>query len=450
MHNMENGQAKMSSLDHLDYCCKLVSELYGKPDVSTWANGDFIRLGYILYKKTNVQISPNTLKRIFGKIKTDVRYYPQRATRDALAKYVGYSDWEKFTGTAIMPITVTKNFPQIPSHSETLLPEEPIITPVPTRNKLNKWRIVSMISIVFALSGFFIYKAFYVLLPLEDAKLICQNPVGGNPHSAAFVVRGLLGGNEFKARYSIDFGDSRKISLIAGDSLYSHYYEVPGRYWAVLKKDGITIDTASVYLQTNGWTATAEMMYDTTRVYPINIKNLLNSEQKSVSVSKVFGAGVDTNRTFFVKFINTQLTGISGDNFDLFIKLNTSADRPGVRCSQVRVTVFGESSKHLFDVMKPGCTHWTDIQFSEIEKPGELNQLSFLGEDLHEGGSLQLKVADRHARVLINSKQVFETEYQKPLKQIYGLGITFSGIGAIHSVMLKDLKTGKLFDGNFQ
>ena len=445
---MENGQVKMSSLDHLDYCCKLVGELYGKPELSTWTNGDFIRLGYILYKKTNVQISPNTLKRIFGKIKTDVRYYPQRATRDALARYIGYADWEKFIGTVIVPVTVAKNFPHIPAQSEPT--DEPVTTAASTRSKLNKWRIVSLVILIIAVSGFFIYKAFYIQSPIEDAKLICKNPIGGNPHSAAFVVHGLPANTESKAHYSIDFGDSRKISLTAGDSLYSHYYEVPGRYWATLKRDGVTVDSASVYLQTNGWTTTAEMMYDTTRVYPINVKNLVKGGQKSVTASEVFGAGVDTNRTFFVKFINTQLTGISGDNFDLFMKLNTSADRPGVRCSQVRVTVFGESSKHLFDVMKPGCTHWTDIQFSEIEKPGELNQLSFLGEDLHEGGSLQLKVVDQKASVFINSKQVYQTEYQKPLKQIYGLGITFSGIGAIHAVILKDLKTGKLFDGNFQ
>lgn len=152
---------------------------------------------------------------------------------------------------------------------------------------------------------------------------------------------------------------------------------------------------------------------------------------------------------FFVDFINTQLTDIDADNFELFIKLNTSAPRAGVRCSQVRVTVFGESSKHVFDVMKPGCTHWTNLQFSEVTKPGELNQLNFLGVDLHTGGTVTLKVVDKHVRLFINAKEVFETNYKKPLKQVYGLGISFSGIGAIDSVMLKDLKTGKSFAGNF-
>jgi hypothetical protein len=108
---MENGQGRASSLDHLDYCCQLVSEQYGKPDILSWTNSDYVKLGYVLYKKTHVQISPNTLKRIFGKIKTDVRYYPQRATRDALALYIGYNDWEKFTNARSWPVQLSVKTP---------------------------------------------------------------------------------------------------------------------------------------------------------------------------------------------------------------------------------------------------------------------------------------------------------------------------------------------------
>ena len=447
---MENGQARMSALDHLDYCCRLVSEMYGKPDVGSWTNGDFIRLGYILYKKTNVQISPNTLKRIFGKIKTDLRYYPQKATRDALAKYVGYTSWEAFISADAGPGHRTEQKVQIPVTVNVDIQGKPENSAPPESKKINIRRAAPAVLALILTALFFVYKAFFTAAVPVAAKLICQNPVGENPHSAAFVVRGIAAVEDPNAHYTIDFGDGRKVTLVAADSLYSHYYEVPGRYWAVLKNNGVVIDTASVYLKTNGWTATAEMMYDTTRVYPIEVSNLLSSGKKTVSAAEVSKAGVDTNRTFFVKFINTQVTGISGDNFDLLVKLNTSAPRPGVRCSQVRLTVLGESSKHFFDVMKTGCTHWTDMQFSEIEKPGESNQLSFLGADLHQGGLLELKVADRHARVFINSKQVFEADYHKPLNQIYGLGIAFSGIGAIQSVLLKDSKTGKVFDGNFQ
>jgi hypothetical protein len=442
---MENGQARTSSFEHLDYCCRLVSELYGKPDISAWTNGDYIRLGYILYKKTHVQISPNTLKRIFGKIKTNVRYYPQKATRDALASYVGFADWEKFVTAKPVPETVTK-----PSSEHLVNPIptfKPVLTPAQPPFKI-KW--ISYVAVlVLIVLAVVVYRFILVDPEPENVSLVCYNPVGQNPHSAAFVIRGMSRSSEKDPHYSIEFGDGRKMAVMPGDSLHSHYYEVPGRYLAVLKQNKIALDTVAVYLQTKGWTATGEMMYDTTRVYPVEKSNLLSGRKITVNAMEVARAGMDTNRTFFIKFVNTKFTDIDGDNFDLHVTLQTSPSRPGVRCSQVRLNVFGETTKHLVDAMKPGCEHWTDMQFSEIAKPGETNQLDFLGVDLHEGGSMELKVVNKHAEVFINSKKVFETDYQQALKKIYGLGITFSGIGSIQSVMLKDLKTGKLFDGNF-
>jgi hypothetical protein len=445
---MENGQGRASSLDHLDYCCQLVSEQFGKPDIISWTNSDYVKLGYVLYKKTHVQISPNTLKRIFGKIKTDVRYYPQRATRDALALYVGYADWEKFTNAGLLPIQVSTK--SSPTHIQPApLSDTTLSVPV-TKKTTGKLRPIAAAIVVISVIIFFAYQLFLKPGTHMPLALVCENPVGENPHSALFVVSGMDGVDPSKEHYTIDFGDTHKIPVVEGDSLYSHYYEVPGMYFAVLKQDGVAVDTASVYLKTNGWTATARMMYDTTRVYPIEIPNLFAGGKTSVSALEASHAGIDTNRTFFVDFINTQITDIDGDNFDLFVKLKTSPSRPGVRCSQVRVNVMGEHSKHLVDAMKPGCVHWTDLQFSEIYKQGESNQLNFLGVDLHEGGSMQIKVENKHARIFINSKQVYEISYQKPLKKIYGLGITFSGIGSIQSVLLKDLKTGRAFSGNFQ
>jgi hypothetical protein len=445
---MENGQDRASSLDHLDYCCQLVSEQYGKPDILSWTNSDYVKLGYVLYKKTHVQISPNTLKRIFGKIKTDVRYYPQRATRDALALYIGYNDWEKFTNARSRPVQLSVKTPP------TTIQSAPFFTtplPIPIAPEKSRQRSTILADlVVIALAILLSYQSFFTGHIHAPLTLICHNPVGENPHSALFVVSGMDGVDPSKEHYTIDFGDTHKIPVVEGDSLYSHYYEVPGMYFAVLKQDGVAVDTASVYLKTNGWTATARMMYDTTRVYPIEIPNLFAGGKTSVSALEASHAGIDTNRTFFVDFINTQITDIDGDNFDLFVKLKTSPSRPGVRCSQVRVNVMGEHSMHLVDAMKPGCVHWTDLQFSEINKQGESNQLNFLGVDLHEGGSMKIKVENKHARIFINSKQVYEISYQKPLKKIYGLGITFSGIGSIQSVLLKDLKTGRAFSGNFQ
>lgn len=448
---MKNGQGRISQFEYLDYGCQLISEVYGKPDRARWTNSDYIKLSNILYKKTRVQISPNTLKRIFGKIKTDARYYPQKATRDALVNYIGYPNWESFTNAPV----VLQNVTDIPASTETKQDVEIIahetVSPVSTRpaKKSNLQKVIAVISTLVVLIGAVAYYFFVPSGSTQTASIVCRNPVGGNPHSATFALKGISQGGSDSNPYYIDFGDGRKLILHANDTLVSHYYEEPGRYYAVLKQNKRPLGLATVYLKSAGWVATARMMYDTTRVYPIEVPGLFQGNKNSISAREVARAGVDTNRTFFIDFTNSQPTEIDGDNFDLIARVQTSPDRAGVRCSQVRLTLFGESSRHRIDVMKPGCLHWANLQLSEVIKEGQLEAMDFLGADLRDGGTLELKVEDKHARLYINGKQVYETTYSQSLKKIYGLDIMFAGVGTIHSVSLTDLKTKKSFSGNF-
>lgn len=447
MNIMENGQGNASTLDLLDHCCQLVADTYGKPDSMEWTNSDFVRLSSILYKKTHVQISPNTLKRIFGKIKTDARYYPQKATRDALVQYVGFPDWDRFMDTQsrqqpVMPV-------QRPDSQPIVLPAVDVPGPrLPGRK--SRATAVLLASLVLAVIAVAFWRGILFWQNKETAvTLFCKNPEGGNPHSAVFVLRGFENISQLTQDYTIEFGDSDKVQLNGRDSVYSHYYEVPGRYFAVLKKTGVALDTVPVFLHTSDWTATANMMYDTTRVYPIEAPGLFTKGYNSISAAEIARAGVDTNRTFFVNFINTHLTSIDGDNFELLVDVKASPPRPGVRCSQVRVTIYGDSSNHMVDIMKPGCAHWSKLQFSELHKDGRSEGPDFLGADLTAGGTIVLKVVNRHATLLINGREAYKHTYEKALRHIYGLDIMFAGIGTIRSVQLNDLKTGKRFAGNF-
>lgn len=447
MSIMENGQDKASILDLLDHCCQLVANTYGKPDSLEWTNSDFIRLSNILYKKTQVRISPNTLKRIFGKIKTDARYYPQKATRDALAQYVGFADWDKFVDaqSGQQPVRLI----QRPDIHTVMLPSVDVPVPPLHPRKLPTRKILLAIFalIMLAIAG---WRGFLLWQTKEAAiTLFCKNPEGDNPHSAVFVLRNFSSVSQLSNEYTIEYGDNDKTQLNTKDSVYSHYYEVPGRYFAVLKKAGTAVDTVPVFLHTSGWTATANMMYDTTRVYPIEAPGLFSNGYNSVSAREISRAGVDTNRTFFVDFINTHLTGIDGDNFELLVDVRASPPRPGVRCSQVRLTVYGDSSSHMVDIMKPGCAHWSKLQLSELRKDGRSEGPNFLGADLTAGGTVEMKVVNRRATLLINGREVYKNTYKKALRHIYGLDIMFAGIGTVRSVQLKDLKTGKRFAGNF-
>ncbi|WP_338876334.1 hypothetical protein WBJ53_11865 [Spirosoma sp. SC4-14] len=446
----ENGQhEKADVFDYLEVCCQRVSETFGKPDRDKWTNGDYVNLSNILFKKTRVRISPNTLKRIFGKIKTDSRYYPQKATRDALAIYLDHPNWDHFVQIQEWAERASElKSPEVSSGllSDVGVPQAGKASPSTAWKTL--WPALLLAGLVL-LAGLF----FFLIRPTtgrhEAVSFVCRNPLGENPHSAVFELRHNQSAAAESPSYIIQYGDGKRERTNTTDSVYTHYYERPGRYFAVLQRDGLDVDSAMVYVQTKGWTVTANMMHDTSRVYPIDIKNLFADERRTVSALEAAHAGIDTNRTFFMEFINSQPTEIDGDNFELTMRVTTSQDRAGVRCSQVGLTVWGESSQHLFDVMKPGCVHWIDLQTSDVHKNGHRDDLSFLGADLRSGGMLKLNVADQKARIFIDNKKVYETQYTKPLRRIYGVKIRFSGIGTIHSFTLKDLRTNKSFSGNF-
>ncbi len=441
----ENGQGYTRFYEHLEHCCQLVSKTYGKPDRADWTNSDFVSLGQILFRKTGVQISPNTLKRIFGKIKTDSRYYPQKATRDALASYVGYPDWDHFAGVQEVVEPAARNALSEPSKA---LANPPIVRVHPPETPAKKWIwIVCFVGVSLVCIGFLLLKNFTIKQTnTGQVKLLCKNPTGETPHSAVFQVQGIT---DKSVPYSLYFGDNRRVAFDPTNPIINHYYEVPGRFFALLKQGSQNLDTTTVYLPTKGWTATANMMYDTTRVYPIETPNLFANGSRSISAPEAARAGIDTNRTFFIEFINAQPTQINGDNFELITRVKTSRTRTGVRCSQVGITVWGETSKHSFDVIKPGCVYWSQFQLSEIFKDGQLQDLSFLGADLRAGGVIKLQVINQRARLFINDRLVYETRYAQPLRQIYGVKIRFSGIGTVNSFSLKDLKSNRLFSGNF-
>lgn len=422
------------SFIYLDICCGLIEKKYGRGPISGWTNGDYVKLSAQILRETGTLVSANTLKRIFGKIRTSSRYYPQKATRDALAHYTGFGDWEELE---------RKN--SSPGGSGPALAGGRKISP---KNKKRTLGIGLILLAVMLAPVIWIRSERSPEAP-EGVRLICKNPVGENPHSAIFHLDLPDGFPAHFPDFVLDYGDGKHEILNRPNTLVTHYYEMPGRYYATLKYRETDLDTIPIYIKTEGWTATGTMMYDTTRVYPVLNTPLFRNGAMTLDSRDLYHAGIDTNRTFFVHYVLSKPLEISGDNFLLTARIKTSPPRPGVRCSQVGVTVFGEETDHNFFIIKPGCVTWSRLRFSEIVKDGKYNDLSFLGADLTAGGSFRLEVADRKVQLWINDTLAHTVRYQVPLKEIKGIKFAFGGLGFVDRIFLKDLGTGNVYEEDF-
>ncbi|RYY18551.1 MAG: hypothetical protein EOO04_23760 [Chitinophagaceae bacterium] len=445
-----NGQYEIKeSFYHLDISCRSIAVRFGKPAFNEWTNGDYIRLSSILLHSTSVQISPNTLKRIFGKLKTPERYYPQKATRDALVQYLGYGDWELFVASHPRPIKVADDH----LTENKLLHFEEKSKPLPdsiagnTTKRFPYRYLVAVFAILLILASItwkMIGKS--AELSLDGVSFSCKNPEGKNPHSAVFTFQVNKSFTGDINKFSINYGDGRPERPVKNGVVFTHYYEIPGRFFAVLKYDGQPLDTIPIYLRTKGWTATATVERDTMRVYPVAADSLFVYQHLSASAPALQHAGVDTTKTFYVEFVNTQPTNISGDNFELSCRLASSEERPGVRCSQIMTVVYGEKSYHKLFLMKPGCEAWTNLTFSEFYRDGREDDLNFLAADFSQGGNLKLRIENKNVRVILNGVEVYNAQYKLPLGNVYGVKIAFAGVGRIHELGLKDLRTGVEFE----
>jgi hypothetical protein len=445
-----NGQYEIKqSFHHLDISCHSIAEKFGKPVFSEWTNRDYLRLSSILLHSTSVQISSNTLKRIFGKLKTPERYYPQKATRDALVQYLGFGDWDLFVASNPMQVKVADRLvtdDKLLHFEATLKPGTIPIVSKPAKRIKYRFVIGGIIALIIVALVIYNFTRTTSPLTLEGISLSCKNPEGKNPHSAVFSFRVDKDFQGDLSKFTINYGDGRPERPVKSGVMFTHYYEIPGRYFAVLKYDGMPADTTAVYLRTNGWTATATVERDTMRVYPVPADSLFVYQQLSASTLALQHAGVDTTKTFYVEFVNTQPTKISGDNFELSCRANSSEERPGVRCSQIMTVIYGEKSYHKLFLMKPGCEAWTNLTFSEFYRDGREDDLNFLAADFSKGGDLKLRIENKKVSVVLNGVKVYDAQYNFSLGNIYGIKIAFAGVGKVYNIMLKDLGTGLTFN----
>lgn len=427
---MRNNLTKTENsifFQQMDICCQKITQKVGAKDISDWKNSDYIKLNRLLRRETKVNLSDHTLKRIFGKLKTSSRYYPQKATRDALAQFIGFKDWYEFT----------RLHPASPEMANNASVE---------KKDAKKKRYLIYIGTFILIVLFMVVFIYYYTLeaPVTNVKLTCINPDGPAPRSAIFKlsVDGKL--TKRPDLFRVDFSDSRPHSTNFSHSLINHFYETPGRYFPVLYYKKTAIDTIPVYLQNEGWSTFAAMKQDTSRVFPLSNKPD-NTTYHHVTAKEVFDAGVDTSKTFIVSFVNVKPTDISADNFEFSAFIKTSANRSGVRCSPTNIIVYGENDNHFLSIIRPQCAAFASYKFSEIARTGENTDLRYLGYDLSNGGHVRIRIEHKHVLVSVDQHVIFKSRYNRAVGKCMGVKIAFAGIGTFTDFKLQDLKTKKQF-----
>ncbi|MGM9478856.1 hypothetical protein ACS5PU_20700 [Pedobacter sp. GSP4] len=417
------------AFDALDSCCQKIIEKMGNKAIEDWRLADYNTLSSMLGKQTKVYLSVNTLKRLFGQLKTPERYFPQKATRDALAQFIGYRDWQEFELVSTSAKMVKVN------------PQGKITAPI-AQPKFNKsifyWMGLAVLLSVLTASVLLWQNSGDVA---RQTELVCENPFGSVPHTAVFKLKSKKPLDD--AAFQIDFMDEALKTPISGTKEVAKFFRNPGVVYATLLYKNIPIDTVAVYMQTKGWVANSGN--DTSRAFPIAGLKPLNPKNIYVSETQLDSAGLAIHKPFLVGFSNIKPSYISGDNFSFSCRVFAEQSRPGTQCVETTIIILGEKHRHLLTLNRSSCVAFSQYKFSEKRVVGADQFLGNLAFDPVNGGDIKINVANKKATVILNGKSVLSTSYKQSIGRIMGIKILFSGIGKAVSPKLYDLATNETF-----
>lgn len=386
-----------------------------------WKHSDFNDFSREIQQETKVNISTNTLKRIFGKITVDDYYLPQQATVDALKKYSGYLPSDDNDNELI--------------NSESTISSNPTIL---IRFRF-LWSILIILLVVLGL---------YFFIKNEDNNLgtiKVSNTEGLLPKTAFFDLQIP------KSEDSIfmDFGDkSTLIYLEPEQTKISHVYLFPGVFKVNFKNADSILAKTKIYVPSNGWLG---LGYHLQREIPNSYYAFpaLKKGKDSlfhISNKQLQKAGLDTLKSFYTRLCNFTPINHHSDNFIFETTFKKAVQEKGIYCNSMQFQVSGTDNMIRFNFVNSGCSSRVLNIISEQTFTGAKNDLSQFVLDLDQWNTVKLVNRNKNLSLFMNGKLLFRGKYKKSIGDLRGVFVEFKGNGYVKKCSLKSLEEEELYD----
>jgi hypothetical protein len=422
--------SQSNELKYLKSICYQVEQRLSWGAPQDWTNSSFIEFGNEVKRASGVRISADTLKRIFGKVKTAEQYNPQLATKDALSVFLEYESWSDFKLQTTLP---QDEVLVVPSSS----PEVIDISP--------KRRYLWLVPLVVfsALIAWFVFKPTVNVPPIDYSFFplsIKGKYLEGNAYHTAifdYDVKSIPTDSIF-----MYFGDATRKQLLKKDNkTISHYYRGPGKYEVKLFAEQQVLYDTTVYLKTDEWEAyTFFSKGDFDEYLPIYDFHDSTSQTMIVNAKMPRTKGIDTTQMYWVQYSNYKKYGQDGDSFMLESEVMNNQEIIPARCNHVKIDITCENSSISVYFLREGCSKWVKLQFGDVYLNGETQDLSAFGKDFLDFQKVTVRNENKKVRVFYNETLLIEQPYQNSLGEIVGISYTFSGVGgAVKSSELRDI-----------
>jgi hypothetical protein len=414
-----------------------IEKKLGWKKVSLWTDNEFKKLSLLIYEHTSISISPQTLKRLFGKVKYKDDYKTQPATKDALAKFLDYADWDAF----------------IRDQSHSLRKYVALISNMISGRKARIYA-VSLALLIIIFTGLL---AAMRAIGEKQVSFHAENVTGVVPHTVSFH----MDISHFRKKdVRIDFDqseleDNNKGELLDNQlTLINHCFESPGYYNVKLSSGSKIIGSANVHVLSDGWT-TYYFNNDnfSLRKFVFGLENKVQVPQQLgtlyISPAELNQKGFNGNTVFYLEHLMYKDFNVSADSCQLEVRYRNSSEIGGISCYDVEFRIIGENGLVSLILVQKGCYRWSEISIGEKHLNGKYNDLSFLSSELSSWNIMQIKIKQNKAFIINNNDTIFTTSYNHLLGQVKGIRFLTKGSGAFDYVRLANDKGEIVYDDEF-
>lgn len=429
---------KKQELIDIVKCCE---SHFNRGPASDWKHSDFGELSQEILLDTDTAISPNTLKRIFGRLSVEDDYFPQQATIEALKKYGGYVSPEAGQPTQAPEISQPVQPPEANQPAEALKAD---LGKSKNPGFFNKYKTLFIVSLILiTICGLLI-----LLILKPESKLsgnITQTGIEGLLPATVFFDLQLPDGND---SLFVDFGDKSALLYVkSGQKNTAHNYIFPGVFRVSLKTPQTTLATINVCIRSDRWIGLAYPPQGTLPYHYDEFPAVRTGSDSLFHISnrRLYEIGIDTIGSFYTQLCNFTPVNYAQEDFIFEATFKNALPGKGISCKGTQFQISGISGSVRFKLVNSGCSYRVINVMSEQTFDGRKDNLSRFVIDLEKWNTVKLTNRNKHLSLFVNGRLLFTGTYQKPLGAIQGIFLEFEGNGYVKNCDLKTLNGVPLY-----
>ena len=389
---------------------------FNRGEGATWKHSNFLDLSRDIYQDTRINISPITLKRIFGKISVDEDYVPQQATLDALIKYGRYTETED-------------------SQAEIAIKQ-------PTNLLVNKWKTpVWVLIISCAIAACLLLSRWPTKPETLSGEIKIASTEGILPSTVLFNLQTPVTEDSL----FVDFGDKSTWAYIPkGQRTVAHIYYIPGLFSVTLQTRKQRVSAATAYVRSKGWMSFAfhNQQEIPNRFYELSTSRTVNDSILVIKNTQLQKLGLDTTGVFLTRLCNYSKVRNPSEDFIFETTFKNDLAQKYNYCRSTQFQISGKNSLLKFRLVSSGCSQRVINIMSEQIFNGAKNNLSRFVLDLKNWNKVKLINHKKQVSIYLNGQLLFSGKYERPLGELRGVFLEFEGAGMVKSCQLR------AYDGN--